>query len=97
MYTLAAVCLEQGVKCTGFPVQTIKKFMTGKGNATKDEMILAARLRGFDPKSDDEADAIAIMLLGLTDFNAKNNGVVKNVLGPSSPWGTAGSGSPIFR
>lgn len=68
MYTLAAVCLERGVKCTGLPVQTIKKFMTGKGNATKDEMILAARLRGFAPKSDDEADAIAIMLLGLTDF-----------------------------
>ena len=97
MYTLAAVCLEQGVKCTGLSVQTIKKFMTGKGNATKDEMILAARLRGFNPQSDDEADALAIILLGLNDFNAKNNGVVKNDLGPSSHWDTAGNRSPTFR
>jgi Holliday junction resolvasome RuvABC endonuclease subunit len=65
MHTLAAVCEEQCIKCVGLSVGTIKKFMTGKGNATKEEMIMAARLRGFDPKTDDEADALAILLLAL--------------------------------
>jgi Holliday junction resolvasome RuvABC endonuclease subunit len=46
-------------------VGTIKKFMTGKGNATKEEMIAAAKLRGFDPKTDDEADALGILFLAL--------------------------------
>ncbi|GHU15225.1 hypothetical protein FACS189449_12690 [Alphaproteobacteria bacterium] len=33
MYTLASVCEEFNIKCTGIPVGTIKKFATGKGNA----------------------------------------------------------------
>ena len=65
MYMLASVCFQQ--PCISFSVQAIKRFMTGKGNATKDEMIAAARQKGFNPKTDDEADAIAIMLLALKD------------------------------
>jgi Holliday junction resolvasome RuvABC endonuclease subunit len=65
MHTLAAICEEYGIKCVGLSVGTIKKFMTGKGNATKDEMIEAARLQGFDPQTHDEADALAILLLAL--------------------------------
>jgi Holliday junction resolvasome RuvABC endonuclease subunit len=65
MHTLAAVCEELGVKCIGISVGTIKKFATRKGNATKDEMIAAAKLRGFDPQTHDEADALAILLLAL--------------------------------
>jgi Holliday junction resolvasome RuvABC endonuclease subunit len=65
MHTLAAVCEDYGIKCVGISVGTIKKFMTGKGNATKDEMIEVARLRGFDPQTHDEADALAILLLAL--------------------------------
>ena len=65
MHALAAVCEEYGIKCVGFSVGTIKKFMTGKGNAMKEEMIIAARLHGFDPQTHDEADALAILLLAL--------------------------------
>ncbi|MDR0580680.1 MAG: crossover junction endodeoxyribonuclease RuvC [Holosporaceae bacterium] len=65
MYALATVCEEHGIKCVGLSVGTIKKFMTGKGNATKGEMIAAARLLGFDPQTHDEADALAILLLAL--------------------------------
>jgi Holliday junction resolvasome RuvABC endonuclease subunit len=65
MYMLAAVCEEHEVKCVGFSVGTIKKFMTGKGNATKEEMIAAAKLRGLDPQTHDEADALAILCLAL--------------------------------
>jgi Holliday junction resolvasome RuvABC endonuclease subunit len=65
MHTLAAICEEHCIKCVGISVGTIKKFMTGKGNATKEEMIAAARLRGFDPQTHDEADALAILFLAL--------------------------------
>ena len=72
MYTLASVCLQKNIPCTGFTVQAIKKFMTGKGNATKEEIIAVAKSKGFDPKTDDEADAIAIMLLALECLNNKD-------------------------
>jgi Holliday junction resolvasome RuvABC endonuclease subunit len=65
IYTLAAVCEEMQIKCTGIPVATIKRFMTGRGNATKEEMVAAARLRGFEPQTHDEADALAILSLAL--------------------------------
>jgi len=46
---------------TGVPVQTIKKYWTGKGNAKKDAMIHEARVRGFNPEDDNAADALAIL------------------------------------
>lgn len=45
----------------GVPVGTIKKHATGKGNAGKEEMILAVRQRGHSPSDDNEADALAIL------------------------------------
>lgn len=45
----------------GIAVGTVKKGWTGRGNASKQEMIDEARKRGFDPKTDDEADALAIL------------------------------------
>lgn len=59
--TLKVWCLEKDVFCSGVGVGQIKKFWTGKGNATKTEMILEARLRGFDPVDDNEADALALL------------------------------------
>ena len=44
------------------PVGTIKRHVTGKGNAGKATVIAAIRARGFDPADDNEADAIAILL-----------------------------------
>ena len=41
------------------PVGTIKKHATGKGNASKDDMIASVRLRGHNPADDNEADALA--------------------------------------
>lgn len=45
----------------GFEVGEIKTFWTGKGNASKDAMIAAAKERGFNPLDDNEADALAIL------------------------------------
>ena len=41
---------------------TIKRFATGKGNADKTAVIEAMCARGFAPRDDNEADAIAILL-----------------------------------
>jgi len=49
------------IKYTGVPVQTIKKFWTGKGSAKKDDMIHEARVRGYNPADDNAADALAIL------------------------------------
>jgi Holliday junction resolvasome RuvABC endonuclease subunit len=69
MHTLAAVCEEHGIRCVGIPVTTIKKFATGRGNATKEEMIASARSRGFNPVDDNSADALATLLTGLNMLN----------------------------
>jgi len=47
------------------PVGTIKRHVTGKGNADKQAVIAAVRARGFMPADDNEADAIAILLWAL--------------------------------
>jgi Holliday junction resolvasome RuvABC endonuclease subunit len=60
---LQAWCTEHEVEYQGVPVGEIKKFWTGKGNAKKDAMIAEARRRGYDPVDDNEADAIAILVL----------------------------------
>lgn len=60
MATLTAWCEERKVPYEGVPVATIKKYWTGKGNAKKEHMIEAAQLLGFNPKDDNEADALAI-------------------------------------
>ena len=55
----------RGIPYQGVPVGSIKKHATGKGNAPKQAMIDAARVRGFTPADDNEADAIAILLWAL--------------------------------
>ena len=46
----------------GVPVGTIKRHVTGKGNAPKQAVIEAVCARGFAPADDNEADAIALLL-----------------------------------
>jgi Holliday junction resolvasome RuvABC endonuclease subunit len=58
---LQMYCAEKGIECIGVPVGTIKKHITGKGNATKQEVIDAVQEMGYSPKDDNEADAIALL------------------------------------
>jgi Holliday junction resolvasome RuvABC endonuclease subunit len=60
--TLTGWCEHRVIPYQGVPVGTIKKFIAGKGNATKDDVVGAVRARGFSPADDNEADAIAILL-----------------------------------
>jgi Holliday junction resolvasome RuvABC endonuclease subunit len=59
--TLTAWCEHRQIPYQGVPVGTIKKHATGRGNASKDEVIAAMRARGFDPADDNEADALALL------------------------------------
>jgi Holliday junction resolvasome RuvABC endonuclease subunit len=49
----------------GVPVGTIKRHVTGRGNADKDAVIAAVRALGFDPLDDNEADALALLYWAL--------------------------------
>ena len=61
MGTLTAWCEENSIPYSSVPVGTIKRAATGKGNATKEQMIEAAKRRGFNPSDDNEADALALL------------------------------------
>jgi Holliday junction resolvasome RuvABC endonuclease subunit len=74
MGTLTAWCEENGVPYEGQPVGTIKKYATGRGNANKDDMLAAVRSWGYEPADDNEADAIALLHLTLTE----NYGIYPN-------------------
>ena len=59
--TLTAWCEHHQIPYQGVPVGTIKKHATGKGNASKDEMVGSIRARGHQPVDDNEADALALL------------------------------------
>ena len=59
---VTAWCEHHGTPYRGVPVGTIKRHVTGKGNAPKQAVIAAVRGRGFAPADDNEADAIALLL-----------------------------------
>jgi hypothetical protein len=47
---------------------TLKLWLTGKGNAPKERVIECIRDRGFSPRDDHEADAIALLLYAEAGF-----------------------------
>lgn len=59
--TLTAWCEHHNIPYQGVPVGTIKKYATGKGNASKEQMIAAIQARGHTPADDNEADALALL------------------------------------
>jgi len=59
--TLTAWCEHHNIPYQGVPVGSIKKHTTGKGNASKDEMIASVRELGHAPVDDNEADALALL------------------------------------
>lgn len=60
---LEAWCAANNVPLRPLGVGQVKKHWTGKGNAKKDDMVAAARERGFHPVDDNHADALAILSL----------------------------------
>ena len=58
---LTAWCEHHGVPYEAVPVGTIKRHVTGKGNADKAAVIAAVRGLGFHLADDNEADALALL------------------------------------
>ncbi|MBF0400708.1 MAG: hypothetical protein HQL90_08060 [Magnetococcales bacterium] len=58
---LTAWAEQQKIPYRGVPVGTIKRHATGKGNASKAEVIEAMRRKGHNPADDNAADALAIL------------------------------------
>jgi Holliday junction resolvasome RuvABC endonuclease subunit len=61
MATLTAWCEHHQIAYQGVPVGTIKKHATGKGNASKDDMMAAMRAQGHVINDDNQADALALL------------------------------------
>ncbi len=66
-YRLFEFCYSLGVEPIGVAVGTIKKFVTGSGNAKKEAVIAALQQQGFDVEDDNAADALALLLFALND------------------------------
>ena len=62
---LQAWCEHHQIAYEGVAVGTIKRFITGKGNAGKQQVIDAVRAKGHCPKDDNEADSLALLYLAL--------------------------------
>ncbi|MBF0626164.1 MAG: hypothetical protein HQL82_15320 [Magnetococcales bacterium] len=62
---LTAWCELHQLPYQGVPVGVIKRHATGKGNASKAEMIAAMRAKGHNPGDDNEADALALLYWAL--------------------------------
>ena len=58
---LTAWCEHHQIPYQGVPVGTIKRHATGKGNASKDEVIASVRTLGHPVTDDNEADALALL------------------------------------
>lgn len=61
MGQLTAWCEHHQIPYEGVPVGTIKKHATGKGNASKEQMIQAMQARHHSVADDNEADALALL------------------------------------
>ena len=61
MGQLTAWCEHHQIPYEGVPVGTIKKHATGKGNASKEQMIQAMQARNHSVTDDNEADALALL------------------------------------
>ncbi len=59
--TLSAWCEHHNLPYQGVPVGTIKRHATGKGNASKDDVMRAMRALGHPVTDDNEADALALL------------------------------------
>ncbi len=66
---LTGWCEEKNPKIPylGIPVKAIKKHMTGNGNSKKEVVIEAVKKLGFNPKDDNEADALALLHLVMNE------------------------------
>jgi Holliday junction resolvasome RuvABC endonuclease subunit len=64
------VCAQRQVACVEYAPATLKKAWTGSGRAAKGAMLVEAKARGLNPRSDHEADAAAVWWLAALAHDA---------------------------
>ena len=62
------VAAERGIEVTNRHTSKIKRHALGKGSGSKDEVVEAARGRGWNPADDNEADALWLLDLATTEL-----------------------------
>ena len=56
------------IRCLSEHNSRIKKHFTGSGRATKEDMVMRCRQRGWRPETADEADALALLDMAVVLF-----------------------------
>jgi len=69
---LLELCDENNIKVQGVHSKAVKKWATGNGNASKDQMKEECIIRGYNPKDDNEADALLILEYHLHKLGVKH-------------------------
>ena len=64
---LTAWAEKRAIPYQGVPVGTIKRHATGKGNAGKPAVIAAMEAKGFAPRDDNDADALALLMFAIRE------------------------------
>lgn len=59
--TLTSWCEKESIPYQGISVGTIKRHVTGKGNASKQDVMVSIRAKGYKPQDNNEADALALL------------------------------------
>lgn len=70
---LEFVCQRRSLECLETASATAKKAV-GSGKFKKPDVLAACKRCGFDPKSQDEADAFAIWMAGLRELDQNQSG-----------------------
>ena len=68
--TVKLWCEQNNIQFRGYSPSEIKKHATGKGNANKEKMVEAARVKWPDVEliDDNQADALWLLDLGMTEY-----------------------------
>jgi Holliday junction resolvasome RuvABC endonuclease subunit len=62
------VCYDLSLEVREVHLQTVKKALGGSGNASKPDMMAAAKRCGLNPKTFDEADAFGVWIVALREY-----------------------------
>lgn len=67
-FMVEVVAHNLGIPFREFAPMSIKKHWVGSGRADKKQMLAAAKLRGYLPEDDNQADAIALLDLTVQEY-----------------------------
>lgn len=70
---------ENKIETTSYHSTQLKKWATGKGNASKEEMVEEAKKRKYLVGNDDEADAVLMLEYALNDLHILKSDTARSI------------------